>query len=164
MIRKQLNLPIFKVLKESESYDSENIKPCDYEHPVFFSKFYQFVKEGHIIGKAEPLFKRIAEADVKVWKEKFGGVQEKKPEDDPKNKKKEKPKAVKTENPENGNQAEKKTEKKAEKKVEQKTEHKTPEEKKAEADAKKALAEARKAEGLAKKALSDAQKEANKEN
>ena len=34
-----------------------------------------FIKEGHKLGKIEPLFKRISEADVKVWKEKFGGVQ-----------------------------------------------------------------------------------------
>ena len=34
-----------------------------------------FIKEGHKLGKIEPLFKRITEADVKAWKEKFGGVQ-----------------------------------------------------------------------------------------
>ena len=34
-----------------------------------------FIKEGHKLGKIEPLFKRITEADVKALKEKFGGVQ-----------------------------------------------------------------------------------------
>ncbi len=42
---------------------------------MFCNKFLCFVKEGHKLGKIEPLFKRITEADVKVWKEKFGGVQ-----------------------------------------------------------------------------------------
>ncbi len=47
----------------------------NYSHPVFCNKFVCFIKEGHKLGKIEPLFKRISEADVKVWKEKFGGVQ-----------------------------------------------------------------------------------------
>jgi hypothetical protein len=42
---------------------------------VFCNKFLCFIKEGHKLGKIEPLFKRITEADVKAWKEKFGGVQ-----------------------------------------------------------------------------------------
>ena len=78
-IRKQLNLPVFEVLSESpnaQDYDSENIKPCNYQSPVFFSTFQNFVKEGHLIGKAEPLFKRIGDTEVKEWKQKFGGVQE----------------------------------------------------------------------------------------
>ena len=33
------------------------------------------------MGKAEPLFKRITEDEIKVLKEKFGGVQEKKAEE-----------------------------------------------------------------------------------
>ena len=112
VIRRQLNVPVFKVTKESETpeaYDGENIKPCEYEHPVFFNKFYQFVKEGHVIGKAEPLFKRILEADVKVWKEKFGGVQEKKPDEkEAKGKKKEKPKVKKEKPAENSGEEKKK--------------------------------------------------------
>ena len=74
-IRKQLNIDTFKVVGESESYDSENIKPGEYSHPVFFNKFFNFIKEGHKLGKIEPLFKRITDADAKAWKEKFGGVQ-----------------------------------------------------------------------------------------
>ena len=42
---------------------------------MFCNKFLCFIKEGHKLGKIEPLFKRITEADVKAWKEKFGGVQ-----------------------------------------------------------------------------------------
>lgn len=86
-IRKQLNLPVFSVTTENASYDSDNIKPDVYSYPVFFNKFFNFVKEGHHIGKSEPLFKRIMDADVKVWKEKFGGVQEKRDEKNPKDKK-----------------------------------------------------------------------------
>lgn len=86
-IRNQLNLAPFDVITEKEIYDSENLKSDEYSHPIFFEKFYNFVPEGHQIGKPEPLFKRIMEADVKIWKEKFGGVQEKKPEDAKKDKK-----------------------------------------------------------------------------
>ncbi|CAF0762286.1 unnamed protein product [Brachionus calyciflorus] len=86
-IRKQLNLATFSVITEKENYDSENIKADVYSNPVYYEKFYNFVKEGHQIGKPEPLFKRIMDADVKLWKEKFGGVQEKKPEDAKKDKK-----------------------------------------------------------------------------
>lgn len=86
-IRKQLNLPTFNVTTEKDTYDSDNIKADVYSHPVFFNQFLNFVKEGHNIGKPEPLFKRIMDADVKVWKEKFGGVQDKKPEDAKKDKK-----------------------------------------------------------------------------
>ena len=87
-IRRQLNVPTFDVLKEKENYDSENIVPDQYSHPVFFNQFYNFIKEGHQIGKAEPLFKRIGDAEVKEWKAKFGGVQEKKPDEkNPKDKK-----------------------------------------------------------------------------
>lgn len=87
-LRKQLNLPVFKVLNESETYDSDNIKPDVYSHPLFFNKFYNFVKEGHLIGKPEPLFKRILDADVKLLKEKFAGVQDKKADEkNPKDKK-----------------------------------------------------------------------------
>lgn len=86
-IRKQLNLETFSVISEKEMYDSENLKSDTYSFPIFFGKFFNFVQEGHQIGKPEPLFKRIMEADVKVWKEKFGGVQETKPEDGKKDKK-----------------------------------------------------------------------------
>lgn len=74
-IRQQLNLPVFDVVKEKESYDSSNIKSESYSYPKFYSKFVQFLKEGHQIGKAEPLFKRITDADIKEWKQKFGGQQ-----------------------------------------------------------------------------------------
>lgn len=37
--------------------------------------------KGHKMGKAEPLFKRITEDEIKVLKAKFGGNQEKKPEE-----------------------------------------------------------------------------------
>ena len=97
-IRRQLNVDTFKVATELESYDSDNIKPGDYSHPVFFNKFYNFIKEGHKLGKIEPLFKRITDAEVKVWKEKFGGVQEPAaaaPGDKKKEKKEKKPKQEK---------------------------------------------------------------------
>lgn len=86
-IRNQLNVETFSVISEKETYDSENLKSDTYSSPVFFGKFFNFIQEGHQIGKPEPLFKRIMEADVKVWKEKFGGVQEKQPEDAKKDKK-----------------------------------------------------------------------------
>jgi methionyl-tRNA synthetase len=72
-IRKQLNLPLFDVNSEKENYDSGNIKPEVYSYPKFYNTFVQFLKEGHRIGNAEPLFKRITDAEVKEWKEKFGG-------------------------------------------------------------------------------------------
>jgi methionyl-tRNA synthetase len=81
-IRTQLNLPKFNVVKEKDSYDSENILPDSYSHPVFFNKFYRFLNAGHKLGKIEPLFKRIMEADIKVWREKFAGKQETKPAED----------------------------------------------------------------------------------
>lgn len=81
-IRTQLNLPKFNVVKEKDSYDSENILPDSFSHPVFFNKFYRFLNAGHKLGKIEPLFKRIMEADIKVWREKFAGKQETKPAED----------------------------------------------------------------------------------
>jgi hypothetical protein len=78
-IRKQLNVPTFNVKNEStnpKDYDSDSIKPENYQYPVFYGSFNNFVKEGHKMGKAEPLFKRIAEADVKLLKERFAGVQD----------------------------------------------------------------------------------------
>ena len=75
-IRKQLNLPVFGVNSEKADYDSSNIKPDTYSHPKFYNKFVQFLKEGHLIGVAEPLFKRITDADIKEWKIKFGGQQQ----------------------------------------------------------------------------------------
>lgn len=78
-IRKQLNVPLFKVRNESpneKDYDSGNITPGSYEYPVFYNTFTNFIKEGHKIGKVEPLFKMIAEADVKALKERFGGKQD----------------------------------------------------------------------------------------
>jgi hypothetical protein len=36
-----------------------------------------FLKEGHKMGRSEPLFKRITEDQVKELKARFGGVQEK---------------------------------------------------------------------------------------
>ncbi len=74
-IRKQLNVDTFEVVREKDDYDSHNIKPDVFSYPKFVNKFYQFLKEGHKIGKVEPLFKRIGEADAKLWKEKFRGVQ-----------------------------------------------------------------------------------------
>lgn len=102
VIRKQLNVPTFNVKNESpnpQDYDSDNIKPGTYEYPVFYSTFTNFLKEGHKIGKIEPLFKRIADTDVKVLKERFAGLQvpktevkkeEKKKEEKPKREAKEK--------------------------------------------------------------------------
>ena len=78
-IRKQLNLPAFDVIKDQDSlekYDSSNIKSDVFSYPIFADRFYQFLPEGHQIGVAAPLFKRIAEADAKAWKEKFGGVRD----------------------------------------------------------------------------------------
>ena len=78
-IRKQLNVPTFNVRNKSSNpkdYDSDCIKPGYYEYPVFYGSFNNFGKEGHKMGKAEPLFKRIAEADVKILKERFAGVQD----------------------------------------------------------------------------------------
>ncbi len=78
-IRKQLNLPTFNVMNDKLSHqiDSNNIKPTQYEHPILHSRFMCFLKEGHKMGKSEPLFKRITEDQVKELKVRFGGVQEK---------------------------------------------------------------------------------------
>jgi methionine--tRNA ligase beta chain len=97
-IRKQLNVPTFIVQNESsnaQDYDSDKIKPGFYQYPIFYDTFNNFLKQGHKIGKPEPLFKRIAEADVKILKEKFGGVQQ---ESKPDEKKVTKP-AKKTDQP-----------------------------------------------------------------
>ncbi len=97
-IRKQLNVPTFIVQNESsnaQDYDSDKIKPGFYQYPVFYDTFNNFLKQGHKIGKPEPLFKRIAEVDVKTLKEKFGGVQQ---ESKPDEKKVTKP-AKKTDQP-----------------------------------------------------------------
>ena len=76
-IRKQLNVPTFNVTNESTTeYDSDKITPGDFSHPIFCNKFSCFIKEGHKLGKIDPLFKRITDADVKLWKEKFAGVQD----------------------------------------------------------------------------------------
>ncbi len=83
-IRKQLNLPVFDVNAEKETYDSSDIKPEVYSHPKFYGSFVQFLKEGHQIGNAEPLFKRITDAEVKEWKEKFGGQKTAAAADEPK--------------------------------------------------------------------------------
>lgn len=91
-IREQLNVKSFAVVKEKETYDSEKINPDTYSFPVFHNKFNQFLKEGHKIGKIEPLFKRILDADIKVWREKFAGVKEPAKEDPKKDKKKDKKK------------------------------------------------------------------------
>lgn len=72
-LRKQLGLNEYQVVSEKEEYDGESIRPDVFSSPRFHAKLRQFVYEGHRIGKPEPLFKRIGEADVKLWKEKFGG-------------------------------------------------------------------------------------------
>ncbi len=83
-IRKQLNVATFKLLNEETidrvepDYNSDDIKPTDYEHPIFHNHFVCFLKEGHKMGKSEPLFRRITEDEIKVLKEKFGGVQQQK--------------------------------------------------------------------------------------
>ena len=78
-IRRQLNVEEFQLAfdRAQAGYDSENIKPSSYSFPKLVTKFNCFLKPGHKIGKSEPLFKRIAETDAKVWKEKFAGQQKK---------------------------------------------------------------------------------------
>lgn len=54
---------------------------------------------GHKIGTILPLFKRIGDADVKTWREKFGGQQQAaKPEETKKAGKAKTPKAPKDKN------------------------------------------------------------------
>jgi methionyl-tRNA synthetase len=80
-IRRQLNVETLEVVTESKQpdidYNSDSIKRSKYSFPVFAEKFYKFLDEGHKIGKAEPLFKRIGEADAKSLKERFAGKQQK---------------------------------------------------------------------------------------
>ena len=77
-IRRQLNLPTFNVVNDKiHSNNSNDIEPGDYEHPVFHNHFMCFLKEGHKMGKPEPLFKRITDDQVKDLKVKYGGSQEK---------------------------------------------------------------------------------------
>jgi methionyl-tRNA synthetase len=80
-IRRQLNVPEFLVNGEKEVYSGEDIKSDVYSYPKFYPRFVQFLKEGHAIGKPEPLFKRVMDAEVKEWKEKFGGQQQQKVEE-----------------------------------------------------------------------------------
>ncbi len=61
--------------------------------PVLPDKLYCFLREGHKIGKAEPLFKRIKEDEIKVLKQTFAGVKEAVPEKDAKKDKKKEKKA-----------------------------------------------------------------------
>jgi hypothetical protein len=75
-IRRQLNVSVLTVINEKESYNSDNISADVYSYPVFHNRLCQYLKEGHKLGKIEPLFKRIMEADVKVWREKFAGVRD----------------------------------------------------------------------------------------
>jgi len=100
-IRRQLNLNDFNVVREKEDYDGDNIRSDVYSYPKFVNKFYNFIREGHKIGKAEPLFKRIGEADVKLWKEKFGGPQTTTDDKDSKAKKDKKQKNQPKEKPKN---------------------------------------------------------------
>ena len=72
-LRKQLNVEPVEVVSEKPDYDSMNIRSDVFSYPKFSPKLCQFLKEGHRIGKPEPMFKRIGEAEVKLWKEKFGG-------------------------------------------------------------------------------------------
>lgn len=98
-IRRQLNLPAFSVLTDKPEYSSENIISDSYEFPVFYNKFYRFLTPGHKIGTILPLFKRIGDADVKTWREKFGGQQQAaKPEETKKAGKAKTPKAPKDKN------------------------------------------------------------------
>ena len=100
-IRRQLNLPAFSVLTDKPEYSSENIISDSYEFPVFYNKFFRFLTPGHKIGTILPLFKRIGDADVKTWREKFGGQQQQqaaKPEDAKKAGKAKTPKAPKDKN------------------------------------------------------------------
>lgn len=76
-IRKQLNLESFdRPASDAENIDSTNIRVGNYAYPVFEPKFTCLIKEGHKLGKIEPLFKRILEADAKAWKEQFAGKRE----------------------------------------------------------------------------------------
>lgn len=99
-IRRQLNLPAFSVLTDKPEYSSENIISDSYEFPVFYNKFFRFLTPGHKIGTILPLFKRIGDADVKTWREKFGGQQQQaaKPEEAKKAGKAKTPKAPKDKN------------------------------------------------------------------
>lgn len=78
-IRKQLNVQTFVVTTESpnsQDYNSDEIKQGFSQYPVYCSNFSNFLKVGHIIEKAEPLFKRITETEIKLLREKFNGTQQ----------------------------------------------------------------------------------------
>jgi hypothetical protein len=78
-IRKQLNVPTFVVTTESpnsQDYNSDEIKKGFSQYPVYCGNFSNFLKVGHTIGKAEPLFKRITDAEIKLLREKFDGTKE----------------------------------------------------------------------------------------
>ena len=78
-IRRQLNVNEFKLSYDpaTATYDSDNIKPSSFSFPKFVDKFACYLREGHKIGKIEPLFKRITDDETKLWREKFGGQQAK---------------------------------------------------------------------------------------
>ena len=79
-IRKQLNVPTFSVTTESpnnQDYNSDEIMHGSSEFPVYCDSFSNFLKVGHKIAKAEPLFKRITETEIKLLREKFSGTQQK---------------------------------------------------------------------------------------
>ncbi len=59
--------------------------------PILPDKLYCFLKCGHKINKAEPLFKRIKDEDVKLLKETFCGSKDVQPDKDAKKKKDKKP-------------------------------------------------------------------------
>lgn len=83
-IRKQLNLPNFTLNNQqtAESYNDAEIKATEYQHPVFHNQFLCFLKEGHKLGKPEPLFKRITDDEIKTLKQKYGGSQDAKAEEE----------------------------------------------------------------------------------
>jgi methionyl-tRNA synthetase len=78
-IRRQLNVQSWQYNNDTTSKEvdlSKNIRSSVYSYPKFYHNFQQFISGGHKIGKIEPLFKRITDDDVKVWKEKFSGQQQ----------------------------------------------------------------------------------------
>jgi methionyl-tRNA synthetase len=92
-IRKQLNIDEKDLGDLIQALKLDGGKQTPY--PQLPDKFYCFIKAGHKIGKAEPLFRQIKDDEIKILKTRFAGKQDEVPVDD--KKKVKKPKVKKEE-------------------------------------------------------------------
>lgn len=81
IIRKQLNVDTLELITLIENLKlngnaNNNNGSRQLPYPKLPNKLYFFLKTGHKIGKAEPLFKRVKDDDVKALKQRFAGKQD----------------------------------------------------------------------------------------